>query len=57
MIPRHESIGSGVLDPNEIDASALFAKIEERTASLILSGPSTDDDGWFWLLLDGEQDK
>ena len=54
MIPRHESIGSGVLDPNEIDASALFARITERTADLVLHGPSLDDLSWFSLLMEGE---
>jgi hypothetical protein len=48
-------LGSGTFSPIEIDADRLFDRIEATVASLILSGPSTDDDGWFWLLLDGEE--
>lgn len=48
------AIGPGVLEPNEVNADFLFARIEVRVAGLILNGPSTDDDSWFWLLLDGE---
>ena len=39
-------LGEGVLEPNEVDADALFARIQERTADLILHGPSIDDLDW-----------
>lgn len=42
-------LGPGVLSPNEVDADRLFAKIEQRTAELILKGPSIDDPRWSGL--------
>lgn len=51
---RNPHIGKGVLSPNEIDADALFAQIEQRTADLVLHGPSLDDLSWFSLLMEGE---
>ena len=48
------TLGEGRLDPNEIDASALFTRIAERTAELVLHGPSLDDLSWFSLLMEGE---
>lgn len=45
------ALGSGFLSPTEVDA--LFARLEERVAEMIVKGPQADDDGWFWLMLDG----
>lgn len=48
-------IGPGILDPVEIDADALLERLGERTANLIIHGPSLDDLEWFALLSgDGE---
>ena len=43
------TLGEGRFDPNEIDADALFARITERTADLVLHGPSLDDERWVEL--------
>lgn len=56
MLPPPNTLGPGTFEPNEVNADRLFAKLEQRTAELILSGPPTDDDGWFWLLLDGTEE-
>lgn len=53
MIPLPSHIGPGTFSPNEIDADALFARITERTADLVLHGPSLDDLSWFSLLMEG----
>lgn len=44
------TLGEGVLSPHEIDADALFEKIEKRVADLIVNGPSLDDLDWYALL-------
>lgn len=49
------TFGEGVLSRSEIDADSFLDRRAEFVATLILNGPSTDDDGWFCLLLDGEE--
>lgn len=46
MLPPPNTLGTGTFSPNEVDADRLFAEITQRTASLILSGPSIDDPRW-----------
>lgn len=49
MLPPPNTLGQGTFEPNEVDADRLFAKIEQRTAELILIGPSIDDPRWAGL--------
>ena len=46
-------IGEGTLEIHEVNADALFAEIEQRTAKLTLNGPSLDDLDWR-AILEGE---